>query len=150
MTVPLGEELECEYPFLLLAFIFLCQSLEFFLNGTRYPPPIETQRVNWIEHRDKLIAWDNFRRTYRMSSESVDKVVEIIRPWLTMKTTKEFARSPAGPIIPEIRLYCLIHYLAGGSYLGISMLVSIPHSMFYYYSLWKTWDAINACPKLTF
>jgi hypothetical protein len=33
----LGEELDWEYPFLLLAFIFLCQSLEFFLNGTRNP-----------------------------------------------------------------------------------------------------------------
>jgi hypothetical protein len=40
MTTLLGEELDWEYPFLLLAFIFLCQSLEFFLkNGTRNPLP---------------------------------------------------------------------------------------------------------------
>jgi hypothetical protein len=54
-----------------------------------------------------------------MSSESFDKLVEILRPWLTVNAMKAFARSPAGPIIPEIRFHCLIRYLAGGSYLDI-------------------------------
>jgi hypothetical protein len=44
MTAPLGEELDWEYPFLLLAFVFLYQSLEFFLDGTQNPA-IETQRI---------------------------------------------------------------------------------------------------------
>jgi hypothetical protein len=145
---PLGEELDWEYPFLLLVFIFLCQSLEFFINGTRNPP-IDIQRVNWIEHHDKLIAPGHLRRTYRMLSQSFDKLVEIIRPLLTVNATKAFARSPAGPIMPEMRLHCLIHYIAGGSYLDISILVSIPHSTFYY-SLRKSCDAINACPGLAF
>jgi hypothetical protein len=148
MTAPLGEELDWEYPFLLLAFVFLYQSLGFFLDGTRNPP-IETQRVNWIEHRDKIISRGHFRRTYRMSPESFEKLVEILRPVLTVNATKAFARSPAGPIIPEIRLHCLIRYIAGGSYLDICTLVSIPHSTFYY-SLWKTCAAINASPQLAF
>jgi hypothetical protein len=76
----------------------------FLLNGTRNPP-IDTQRVNWIEHRDKLIAQGgHFRRTYRMSSESFDKLVEILWPSLTVDATRSFARNSAGPIIPEIRL----------------------------------------------
>jgi hypothetical protein len=79
-----------------------------------------------------------------MSSESFEKPVAILQPVLTVNATKIFARSPAGPIIPEIRLHCVIHYLAGGSYL-----VSIPHSAFYY-SLWKTCDVINVCPELAF
>jgi hypothetical protein len=37
-TAPLGEKLDWEYPFLLLAFVFLYQLLEFFLDGTRNPP----------------------------------------------------------------------------------------------------------------
>jgi hypothetical protein len=52
-------------------------------------------------------------------------------------------------IIFEIRLHCLMRYLAGGSYLDICTLVSIPHSTFYYI-LWKTCNAINDCPQLEF
>jgi hypothetical protein len=148
MTPPLGEELDWEYPFLLLSFVFLWQSFEFLFDGTRNPP-IEWQRVNWTEHRDKLIARGHFRRTYRMESESFEKLVELLRLLLTVNSTRAFARSPAGPIIPEIRLHCLIRYLAGGSYLDICTLVSIPHSTFYSI-LWSTCDALNACPDLLF
>ncbi len=42
-----------------------------------------------------------------------------------------------------------VRYLAGGCYLDICTLVSIPHSTFYYI-LWKTCDAINDCPELEF
>jgi hypothetical protein len=68
---------------------------------------------------------------------------------LVINEGKSYARSEAGPIIPEIRLHCLMRYLAGGSYLDICTLVSIPHSTFYYI-LWKTCDAINDCPDLEF
>jgi hypothetical protein len=90
MAEPLGEELDWEYPFLLLAFV-----------------------------------------------------------GMTVNATKAFARSPVGPIIPELRLHCLIRYIAGGSYLDLCTLVSSPHSTFFY-SLWKTCDAINASAQLAF
>jgi hypothetical protein len=68
---------------------------------------------------------------------------------LVINEGKLFARSEAGPIIPEISLHCLMRYLAGGSYLDICALVSILNSTFYSI-LWKTCDAINDCPELDF
>jgi hypothetical protein len=85
-----------------------------------------------------------------MSPDSFDTlVVEMLGNILVINEGKSYARSEAGPIIPEIRLHCLMRYLAGGSYLDICTLVvsSTPHSTFYYI-LWKTCDAVNDCPKL--
>jgi hypothetical protein len=84
-----------------------------------------------------------------MSTASFDILVGILGNTLAINPTKFYARSEAGPIIPEIRLHCLMRYLAGGSYLDIRILVSIPHSTFYYI-LWTTCDAINDCPQLDF
>jgi hypothetical protein len=84
-----------------------------------------------------------------MSPASFDILVGILGNTLVINPTKSYARSEAGPIIPEIRLHCLTRYLAGGSYLDICTLVSIPHSTFYYI-LRKTCDAINDCPQLEF
>jgi hypothetical protein len=66
---------------------------------------------------------------------------------LVINEGKSYARSEAGPIIPEIRLHCLMRHLAGGSYLYIRTLVSIPHSTFYYI-FWKTCDVINDFSEL--
>jgi hypothetical protein len=85
-----------------------------------------------------------------MSPESFDMLVEMLGNILVINKGKSYARSEAGPIIPEIRIHCLMRYLAGGSYIDICTLVSIPHSTFCYYILWKTCDAINDCPKLEF
>ncbi len=74
-----------------------------------------------------------------MSPESFDMLVEMLGNILVINEGKSYARSEAGPIIPEIRLHCLMRYLAGGSYLDICTLVSISHSTFYYI-LWKTCD----------
>jgi hypothetical protein len=133
---------------LVIAFYLLWQSYEFLFEGTRNPP-IEKQRVNWEEHRHNLIQRGHFHRSYRMSPASFDILVGILGTTLVINPTKSYARSKAGPIIPEIRLHCLMRYLAGGSYLDICTLVSIPHSTFYYI-LWKTCDAINDCPQLEF
>ena len=84
-----------------------------------------------------------------MSPDLFDTLVEILGNILVIHEGKTYARSAAGPIIPEIRLHCLMKYLAGGSYLDMCTLVSIPHSTFYYI-LWKTCDAINDCPELEF
>jgi hypothetical protein len=116
---------------LLIAFYFLWQSFEFLFDGTRNPPT-EKQRVDWEEHRDNLIERGHFHWSYRMSPTSFDTLVGILGNTLVLvNETRSYARSEAGPIIPEIRLHCLMRYLAGGSYLDICTLVSIPHSTFY-------------------
>jgi hypothetical protein len=132
----------------LLAVSFSWQVFEFMSDGTRNPAT-ESQRVNWQEHRRKLIERGNFHGSYRIYPGSFDILVEMLGNILVINEGKSYARSDAGPIIPEIRLHCLMRYLAGGSYLDICTLVSIPHSTFYYI-LWKTCDAINDCPELEF
>lgn len=134
--------------FLLATSSFLRQSFHFMFEETRVPAT-ESQRANWQEHRRKLIERGHFHRTYRMSPESFTALVEMLGNILVINEGKSYARNPAGPIIPELRLHCLIRYLAGGSYLDICTLVSLPHSTFYHI-LWKTCDAINDCPKLDF
>ena len=133
---------------LILSYTFLATAYMFLLDDVRNPP-IETQRVNWQELRDLQIRRGHFQRMYRMSPESFDILTEMLRSSLEGNATKAYARSAAGPVIPEIRLHCLIRYLAGGSYLDICALVSMPHSTFYY-SVWKTMEAINDCTQLAF
>jgi hypothetical protein len=65
-----------------------------------------------------------------MSPESFYTLVEMLGNILVINESKSYTRSEAGPIIPEIRLRCLVRYLAGGLYLDICTLVSIPHSTF--------------------
>jgi hypothetical protein len=84
-----------------------------------------------------------------MSPDLFDTLVEMLGNILVINEGKSYARSEAGPLIPEVRLHCLMRYLARGSYLDIYTLVSIPHTTFYYI-LWKTCDAINDCPELEF
>jgi hypothetical protein len=133
----------------LLAVSFLWQAFDFMFDGTRNPGATESQRVNWQEHPRKLIERGHFHQSYHMSPGPFDILVEMLGNILVINEGKSNARSEAGPIIPEIRLHCLMRYLAGGSYLDICTLVSIPHSTFYYI-LWKTCDAINDCPELEF
>jgi hypothetical protein len=108
----------------LLAVSFLWQAFEFMFDGTRNPAT-ESQRVNWQQHRQKLIERRHFHRSYRMSPGSFDILVEMLGSILVINEGKSYARSEAGPIIPEIRLHCLMRY-----YLDICTLVSIPHSTF--------------------
>lgn len=86
---------------LLLAFMFLVTAYEFLLDGTRHPP-VETQRVNWQQHRDRLVSRGHFHCTYCMSPESFDKLTIMLHVALTINVTRAYARSQAGPIIPEI------------------------------------------------
>jgi hypothetical protein len=84
-----------------------------------------------------------------MYPDLFDTLAEMLGNILGINEGESHARSEAGPIIPEIRLHRLMRYLAGGSYLDICTLVSIPHSTFYYI-VWKTCNAINDCPELEF
>ena len=82
-----------------------------------------------------------------MSPASFDQLTDLLRVPLTLDDTKAFNATQLGPVIPEVRLHCLIRYLAGGSYLDICELVSMPHSTFYS-SLWFTCAVINRTTDL--
>jgi hypothetical protein len=112
----------------LLAASFLWQAFEFMFDGTRNPAT--ESRVNWQEHRRKLIERGHFHQSYRMSPDSSDTLVEMLGNILNINEGKSHVRSEAGPIIPEIRLHCFMRYLAGGSYLDICTIVSIHPTLY--------------------
>jgi hypothetical protein len=57
------------------------------------------------------------------------------------------AEGRGGPVIPELRLYSSLRYLAGGSYLDIHFFCGISETTFYS-SIWRVIDLINECTEL--
>jgi DDE superfamily endonuclease len=85
-----------------------------------------------------------------MLPESFDKLLSYIRPSLLID--KRMAWLRGGPILPELRLYCMLRWLAGGSYYSdIYMYVGILKLSFYRIC-WHTIFALYDCKelKLTF
>jgi hypothetical protein len=105
-------------------------------------------------------------------------LVTLLRNRLQVDVKMANIQSPAGPIIPEIQLHCLLRWLAGGSYLDIcsvsrtskTLILSLTTSststltcsngllLFtqkvniypstFYYILWEACDAVCDCKQL--
>ena len=112
-------------------------------------PPVAQQRLNWIEHRDREVLCGLFCRMYRMELDHFELLLSLLREQLQVNEVMALNRSPAGAIIPELRLHCLLRWLAGGSYLDIVSQVNM-HPSTFYPILWATCAAINACEQLAF
>jgi hypothetical protein len=79
-------------------------------------PLFTSRRVNWEEHvRDLLKEGNEFRKDYRMSHASFNKLCNILRPSIQVDEEMSRRRTGQEPISPEMMLHCLIRYLAGGS-----------------------------------
>ena len=74
-----------------------------------------------------------------MSMSSFDKLLSYIRT--SLEVDSNMAQLQGGVIIPEILLYCVLHYLAGGSYIDIFFSVGISKASFYHV-IWKMMYAI--------
>jgi hypothetical protein len=64
-----------------------------------------------------------------MSPDSFHKLLSYIEPSLAID--ERMAWLHGGPILPELRLYCALRWLAGGSYSDIYMYVGVSKSSFY-------------------
>jgi hypothetical protein len=80
-----------------------------------------------------------------MRRESFDKLLDLIRDKLEADHSQAARRG--GVIMPEIRLYCTIRWLGGGSYTDIYMFAGISQASFYRI-VWQTIHAIVECPEL--
>jgi hypothetical protein len=110
--------------------------------------PLQCQRLNWIIHRDCLLRRKLFDRTYRMTYDAFNKLVEYLKVKSSRNKKMSSLRSGKdGIIIPELRLHCLIRFFAGGSYLDICAMTGIDASSFYQI-IWETSEVINDCKKL--
>ena len=80
-----------------------------------------------------------------MSMSSFDKLLSYIRE--SLEVDSDMAWLQGGEIILEILLYCMLHYLAGGSYTNIFFFVGISSASFYHV-IWKTMYVIVWCKEL--
>jgi hypothetical protein len=97
------------------------------------------QRLDWGKFVRQHGKRQFFKRHLRMTPKSFKKflsyIIEDIQPDVRM------AELRGGAIIPEVRLYCTIRWLAGGSYSDITMHCRISKASFYRI-VWETIKAI--------
>ena len=128
----------------------LCVMASFLVSeseNNRLPnnPPVFQQRLCWSQFINEKRRLGNFHRHLRMSLQSFNRLLSYIRPGLIEEENRAAGRG--GLIIPELRLYCTLRFLAGGSYLDIHYFCGISQSNFYT-SVWRVLHLINKCPNL--
>jgi hypothetical protein len=106
------------------------------------------QRCRW--DRFVLVNHDQpmFRRHLRMTHDSFLVLLEKIRPHLPVIDEK-MGSLRGGVIIPELRLYATIRYLAGASYTDICFFCGISSQSFYRI-VYETIHAINKSIEIKF
>jgi hypothetical protein len=97
------------------------------------------QRLDWKAFQTRHGKRQFFRRHLRMKKSSFKKLVSYIRD--DIQPNEMMAELRGGAIIPEIRLYCTLRWLAGGSYSDILIQVGISKPSFYRVA-WITIKAI--------
>ena len=103
-------------------------------------------RMNWLRHVESLLHENLFHVKYRMSLESFNRLLQMLRPELQL-TEKYAVMSGMHPITCEVMMHCTIRYLAGGSFHDIRATVSISKPLFYRL-VWHTIHCINRCEVL--
>lgn len=90
-------------------------------------------RLLWRDHVDMLERENQFERTYRMSSISFSKLVDLVRPSVEVNEDMSIVSSGGVslPIIVELFLHCFLRYISGGSYIDIRLVAQISKSSFY-------------------
>jgi len=108
------------------------------------------QRLKWDQHVRQLEREEQFKRMYRVSLASFNKLIDLLWPWLHVNL-KQSCNASKGkqPIVAEIIMHCTLCYLAGGSVHNILVCAGLSVSLFYR-AVQRGIDAINACPKLAF
>jgi hypothetical protein len=106
------------------------------------------QRRAWDEYVATNKHRPVFRRHLRMSYESFCILIEKIRPHLIIPDEKMGALR-GGIIIPELKLYATIRYLAGAPYTDIAFFGGFSVTSFYA-MLWQTIHAINKAIAVNF
>jgi hypothetical protein len=102
-------------------------------------PALFDQRLIWENILKKHSKHSAFKRHLQMSPTSFAKLLSYLPPALEADHVQALQRG--GIIMPEIRLYCMIRWLAGGSYSNIYMFAGISKASFYRIC-WQTIHAI--------
>jgi hypothetical protein len=105
-------------------------------------------RCIWSEYVEELTHQNEFKVTFRMSLMSFNKLVELLRPALTIDELQS-CRASRGrkPVIPELVVAMSVRWLAGGQWPDIKKVYGISRSHFYFLRM-KFIHAVMACPAL--
>jgi hypothetical protein len=108
------------------------------------------QRLKWDQHVRQLEREEQFKRMYRVSLASFNKLIDLLWPWLHVNLKQSCDASKGKqPIVAEIIMHCTLCYLAGGSVHNIPVCAGLSVSSFYR-AVRRGIGAINAWPKLAF
>ena len=88
-------------------------------------------RMNFARFSNRLDAANLWKRFYRMSKESFFELLELARPGLARDEAQGSRSSFDGVVSPEQRLSMTLRWLAGGSYIDISIIHGVNVSTFY-------------------
>ena len=94
-------------------FLLMCSALKEHRNIR-----VGRKRLSWNEHVSLLLHEDLFTRTYRMSYDAFNTLLELLRPSISCDLIKSKNCTPE-PIYPELVMAIGLQWLAGGSYLDI-------------------------------
>jgi hypothetical protein len=92
---------------------------------------INRHRLDWSRRVHQLEAEGFFDRTYRMSVQSYNILLSHLRADMAVDVIRSTASTGVAPIEPENVFHCLLHWLAGGSYLVIRDSAELSVSSFY-------------------
>ena len=88
-------------------------------------------RMEWGLFAKRLDSNKLWKRFYRMSKESFFELLGVIRPELERNEAQGARSSFDGVVLPELRLSMTLRWLAGGSYIDISIIHGVAASTFY-------------------
>ena len=91
------------------------------------------EKVTWGRHVEVLQHRGEFGRTYHMELATFEKLVEILRPAVTLDATKS-SNSTQGesmPIYPELVVAVGLRWLGGGKYCDIRDWSGMSRTSFY-------------------
>ena len=89
------------------------------------------RRIQWNSHAELLINEGQFERYYRMSPQSIEKLLALLGPRLEIDQVKSRNRTGTDPITPKMQITVMISYMAGYSYLPSMKVIGISKSAFF-------------------
>ena len=117
----------------------------FNLSPTSHRCSTFDQQLCWCTFVSHHAGRIELKQYLHISMSSFDKLLSYIRT--SLEVDSDMAWLQGGEIIMEISLYCMLHYLAGGSYTNIFFFVGISSASFYRF-VWKMMYAIVWCEQL--
>jgi hypothetical protein len=124
---------------------FYMQECLFNTQGRSRLPALFDDCLDWGRIIARHGTRASFKRHLHMSLSSFNKLLSSICPELEVDILQSSQRG--GAILPEIKLYCTLHWLASGSYSDIYMFAGISKPSFYQVC-WQTIKVLFSCPDL--